>query len=601
MVGLGRDRYIRAEDFQDILDATISSLLGSDWYSRNADLRTAPLRRLTGLTGDERRVEEGIVTDFVRRQNLAVQLANSLVSIYAAVAEVHPKVIDSGPETGHYPRDFEIPRRIDCTLDRILTAYDLTSRVYSDPYSIRDRFRGLSWILDGARSCTRDDTFHDRLLILLEFLGVDARELDRLSDRERLDDRLGRCGGDRVTLSDRIGESLGLRLGLGLGLRRRGEEDDEYEERRWGLGGPGRDANGVLVLLRTRLLSSSTPKLYVKSYTDLSIEDGGWADCWLLQALAGRSDTFDSRAITTEEELLHWCSSLLRKNRISQGLEFAHFTVKEFLLCIDPLQDPTFVEYRLSNDHTILASSRIRFLGCVSFDGNPLPILDEVFYEVETRREQIREKLETDWSLFSGAYRSLEYACTYWTYHVHRCKDDSVHNSVLELVFPKSEKIFQLWIFAWAANWRFNSGDRVLDAIEVIVGYSPLHWAARFSLEGVCSKLLEDGAGVNENSMNGTPLKFALLSATSLDYDVISFLHDEELLLRCRDCDREGRSHELVLRQLLDAGATEFCDTRNTPQNALLDIGIQMNRIVTPRKCLLFHNPISHVSSAAFA
>lgn len=71
MVGLSRDRYLRAEDFQEILDATISGLLGSDWYSRNADLRIAPLRRLAGLPDRERSIEEGIVTDFVRRYALS--------------------------------------------------------------------------------------------------------------------------------------------------------------------------------------------------------------------------------------------------------------------------------------------------------------------------------------------------------------------------------------------------------------------------------------------------------------------------------------------------------------------------------------------------
>ncbi|KAH7410647.1 hypothetical protein BKA64DRAFT_358929 [Cadophora sp. MPI-SDFR-AT-0126] len=77
----------------------------------------------------------------------------------------------------------------------------------------------------------------------------------------------------------------------------------------------------------------------------------------LLQALAIReTDTaFDSTSMTNERRLRHWCSSLVRKNDVSDNLELAHFTVKEFLLAIDPLGNPSFGPYQLSIDHSILA------------------------------------------------------------------------------------------------------------------------------------------------------------------------------------------------------------------------------------------------------
>lgn len=42
----------------------------------------------------------------------------------------------------------------------------------------------------------------------------------------------------------------------------------------------------------------------------------------------------NSQAIPDEYEILHWCSSLVRKSA-SGKLEFAHFTVQEFLQQID--------------------------------------------------------------------------------------------------------------------------------------------------------------------------------------------------------------------------------------------------------------------------
>ncbi|CAD6449122.1 6520943f-2ca6-46db-8424-f57f4300a28e [Sclerotinia trifoliorum] len=53
----------------------------------------------------------------------------------------------------------------------------------------------------------------------------------------------------------------------------------------------------------------------------------------LLQALAVRpgDKTFERRNMITLDELLKWCSSLVRKSSQSDYLELAHFTVKEYL------------------------------------------------------------------------------------------------------------------------------------------------------------------------------------------------------------------------------------------------------------------------------
>lgn len=66
----------------------------------------------------------------------------------------------------------------------------------------------------------------------------------------------------------------------------------------------------------------------------------------LLQALAIRNgdSVFDSSAMTTEEELLYLCSSLVRRNQSSETLELAHFTLKEFLITLAGNDNPDFAQ-----------------------------------------------------------------------------------------------------------------------------------------------------------------------------------------------------------------------------------------------------------------
>jgi hypothetical protein len=75
----------------------------------------------------------------------------------------------------------------------------------------------------------------------------------------------------------------------------------------------------------------------------------------LLQALAVEDEDIDidQSAMTTEEDVLNWTSSVARR-RVGGRLETAHFTVKEFLLSIDIQKRPEFSPYTiLSNEPSI--------------------------------------------------------------------------------------------------------------------------------------------------------------------------------------------------------------------------------------------------------
>ena len=127
----------------------------------------------------------------------------------------------------------------------------------------------------------------------------------------------------------------------------------------------------------------------------------------LLQALAVRDGEklFDPTSMTTEDDILHWCSSLVRKRASSNGLELAHFTVKEFLVAIDPAQKPCFQHYSLSGEHTVLAKACLGFLACRKFGESPVP--------------KIEDGIEEFWEPFGNDYCFIRYSSLHWSYHVH--------------------------------------------------------------------------------------------------------------------------------------------------------------------------------------
>lgn len=60
-------------------------------------------------------------------------------------------------------------------------------------------------------------------------------------------------------------------------------------------------------------------------------------------------DTLDDDDILDENEILRWCGSLVRKSSDGFKIEFAHFTVKEFLQDSCP-RDLTLSFYAVSDE-----------------------------------------------------------------------------------------------------------------------------------------------------------------------------------------------------------------------------------------------------------
>lgn len=218
-------------------------------------------------------------------------------------------------------------------------------------------------------------------------------------------------------------------------------------------------------------------------------------------------------------------------------LEFAHFTVKEFLLSIDPLKRPEFLYYQLSNDHTILAESCIRFLTCASFDGEIGPVFREISDEdneisfdkkiqkgvystvsessvVEEEKlgqiksvydEEFGSKYDTfyrnSFKPFDEKYLFFRYACDNWSYHVHRSNYPAVKDLVLSLL-SSNPQIFHRWTFTWMICNNYDSREGEI-LYRSSMDTSALDWAACFALDDACKSIIEAGADVNKISPFG--------------------------------------------------------------------------------------------------
>ena len=200
--------------------------------------------------------------------------------------------------------------------------------------------------------------------------------------------------------------------------------------------------------------------------------------------------SLDQTKISDEKEILRWCSSLVRRSALGDGLELAHFTVKDFLTSGIGQRDQEFGVYHIDlDDDAELAEV---CLTCLSFqdlrsEGN----IGEIF------------------PMQSWKGRSLyEYAIVYWPEHARKNLSKPVVLSLTQdLLHPSKQHIF-----SWAQDLRlivYGRSYRDTEDAEARTA-SPLHFASMLSLPECCEWLLQKGCDINQPSAFGTPLECAL-------------------------------------------------------------------------------------------
>ncbi|KAH7013160.1 ankyrin repeat-containing domain protein [Ilyonectria destructans] len=217
-------------------------------------------------------------------------------------------------------------------------------------------------------------------------------------------------------------------------------------------------------------------------------------------------DTLDDDDILDENEILRWCGSLVRKSSNGYEIEFAHFTVKEFLQDSCP-KDHTLSFYAVSHEkiYQFLGSICLYYMTLEDYDHLP-----------EATENEIRNILTREKS--RPFYRR---AASSWPRYVHQ-QSNECQGGTLQYLFDLFQthktKKFCLWAIEFIRDYVFcdigGFGSNPKMAIWVISSvlrpdFTPLHMAAALSLPDLCTHLLERGAKVNLRGEFGTPLHCA--------------------------------------------------------------------------------------------
>lgn len=276
----------------------------------------------------------------------------------------------------------------------------------------------------------------------------------------------------------------------------------------------------------------------------------------LLQALAVRpgDETFEKENMTTLDELLNWCSSLIRQKSQSDELELAHFTVKEYLLSLSEECGPGLSQYRLSGDHAELVRVCCDFLSLSEFDGTLLPVINS---------DSEATDFDEVWKEFEDNYSFMKYVLKFWPAHVHQSSWSEISNEVL-LLFDETRSCYRLWTFGYYHYTKlfFRMRTQLMklnnllpaDHLNCVMGSSrpsALHWAALIALPDVCNAFINRGADINEPSIVGRPIECAMLHNNAI-YEDAHLLAGPPL----RDFDDwRWDSRKKTIRHLIMAGA----------------------------------------------
>ncbi|KAI8721091.1 NACHT domain-containing protein [Fusarium sp. LHS14.1] len=274
----------------------------------------------------------------------------------------------------------------------------------------------------------------------------------------------------------------------------------------------------------------------------------------LCQAVSTPQARIDETNTISERDIVLGCSSLIRKSPDGESLEFAHFSVLEFLQDDLLSKTPGLEAYRLTRreDRQVLATQCLKFLQLDNFNYIP-----PCFTEWEQfRAEQFQ------------SYPFYQYAAIYWPGLAREgLGDSSLLSAARSLFHPSVTQNFRGWIelflnatsrrlYASDANYQQNPSKYLLrlHSIASDQNLRPLHVAAALNLPEICSFLIGEGANVNEVCSMGTPLLLAVVSLFASKDEAIGFPDCQSPLLRhLLHCASRRNS---TISCLIEAGAS---------------------------------------------
>ena len=206
--------------------------------------------------------------------------------------------------------------------------------------------------------------------------------------------------------------------------------------------------------------------------------------------------SLDPTGISDEKEILRWCSSLVRRSALGDGLELAHFTVKDFLTTGIDQRDREFGVYHVDlDDDAELAE------GCLTY----------LSFQECRSKENVGEITPTQsWK----GYSLHDYAIIFWAEHARKnLSKPKVLSLTQELLHPSKQHVF-----SWAQELRlivYGRSYRDTEDADPRTA-SPLHFASMLYLPECCEWLLQKGCNINQPSAFGTPLECALAGSYAM-------------------------------------------------------------------------------------
>ena len=271
-------------------------------------------------------------------------------------------------------------------------------------------------------------------------------------------------------------------------------------------------------------------------------------------------DTFINReGIPAVEEILRCCSSLVRKSADGYSLEFAHFTVEEYLQKLDQVADNEFGVYHIKYQpcQIELAEACLTYLNLGDF--GQVDLTDE---EAQTRRMK-------DYALRS-------YAVRLWLYHAREnMANERIFHLVQQLFCPSKSSNFITWardynvILRGEDHYYYPEEDfdhLSFDAVNSrLATTGPLHYAALLAIPELCTWLLDEGCEVNQGSPCGTPLRCTILGIIAL---TIGKARISQMSVPAFGPEFEDRKATLIT--LLESGADPNCYCDDGERNVSL-------------------------------
>ena len=251
----------------------------------------------------------------------------------------------------------------------------------------------------------------------------------------------------------------------------------------------------------------------------------------------------DRDNIPAVEEILRRCSSLVRKSADGYGLEFAHFTVEEYLQKLDQVADNEFSAYHIQPEpcQIELAETCLTYLN-----------LDD-FGRVEVTDEEARDRRMKDYALRS-------YAVMRWRHHAEAIMSNERISPLIQQLFcPSKSSNFITWAQDYNVSLHedgylgASSDEFSFDTVNLrLATTGPLHYAAILAIPGLCTWLLHEGCEVNQRSPCGTPLQCTIFGNDALTAGKIEISGNLEF-------GEESENVKSTLITLLESGADPNC------------------------------------------